>query len=76
MLSTNKMLDLQIRTKIAFEGMMGRIKDSERGQTAVEYAGIAFFVALLAVVLFNQRDAIASAVGQKVVEAIGRITGG
>lgn len=73
MFSTNKMLDLQIRTKMAFDHMMDRMKGSERGQTAVEYAGIAFFVALLAVALYAKRGDISDAVGAKIVEAVNEI---
>ena len=75
MYSTNKMLALQVRTKIAFDDMIEKIRNSERGQTAVEYAGIAFVVALVALFLIQQKEAIAGKVLQKITEAIDKITG-
>jgi len=75
MYSSNKMLALQVRTKIAFDTMLERIKNSERGQTAVEYAGIAFVAALIVVALATQKDKIAEGIGNKIHEAIGKITG-
>ncbi|MBO3723780.1 hypothetical protein J5X07_01820 [Actinomyces bowdenii] len=71
MFSTNKMLALQVRTKMAFEQM----KNSERGQTAVEYAGIAFLVALIALALIGANSEIGDAVKAKIIEAIDKITG-
>lgn len=74
MLSTNRMLALQLRTRAAFERVVERMKDAERGQTAVEYAGIAFFVALVAVALIGKNSAIGSLIFGKISEAIGKIT--
>ena len=73
MYNTNKMLALQVRTKIAFGMMIDRIKSSERGQTAVEYAGIAFVVALIAAVLINNRTEIGEAIRDKIKSALDQI---
>ena len=75
MFSTNKMLALQIRTKAAFEQMAERLKESERGQTAVEYAGIAFLVAVVAALLITKKSEIADPVIGKIGEAIQKIVG-
>ncbi|EGF50678.1 hypothetical protein HMPREF9056_02678 [Actinomyces sp. oral taxon 170 str. F0386] len=73
MYSTNKMLALQVRTKIAFDRMIERVKPSERGQTAVEYAGIAFVVALVAGVLITKQGEIADEILKKIKEALTKI---
>lgn len=73
MLSTNKMLALQVRTKTAFDRMVQCVKESERGQTAVEYAGIAFLVALIAVALIGANTQIGDAIKAKITEAINQI---
>ena len=75
MYSSNKMLALQVRTKIAFDDMIEKIKSSERGQTAVEYAGIAFVVALVAVALIAKKQTIADAISKKITDAINKIMG-
>ena len=76
MYSTNKMLALQVRTKIVFDDMVEKIKSSERGQTAVEYAGIAFVVALIAVALISKKGDISDAIGNKIKDAINQIKSG
>ena len=73
MYSTNKMLALQVRTKIAFDRMIERVKPSERGQTAVEYAGIAFVVALVAGALITKQGEIADEILKKIKEALTKI---
>jgi hypothetical protein len=73
MYSTNKMLALQVRTKVAFIKMTERIRLSERGQTAVEYAGIAFVVALVAAVLITKQGEIAGWISGKIKEALDKI---
>ena len=75
MYNTNKMLALQVRTKIAFVMMIDRIKSSERGQTAVEYAGIAFVVAMIALFLIGKQSEIGEKIVGKIGEAIDKITG-
>ena len=63
----------QVRTKIAFDRMIERVKPSERGQTAVEYAGIAFVVALVAGVLITKQGEIADEILKKIKEALTKI---
>lgn len=74
MFSTNKMLALQVRTKMVFEHMAERLKDSERGQTAVEYAGIVFVGALVAVTLIGYKTEIGESIYQKISNALETIS--
>lgn len=74
MFSTNKMLALQVRTRMVFEQMVERLKDSERGQTAVEYAGIVFVGALVAVALIRYKDQIGESIYQKISNALEAIS--
>ena len=53
--------------------MIERVKPSERGQTAVEYAGIAFVVALVAGVLITKQGEIADEILKKIKEALTKI---
>ena len=68
MYSTNKMLALQVRTKIVFDDMVEKIKSSERGQTAVEYAGIALVAgAIIGIVITAAKG---SDIGTTIIDKI------
>ena len=46
------MQDISIRVAVAIHGLAARLREQERGQTAVEYAGILAVIALIFVALF------------------------
>lgn len=64
------MQDISIRTAVAIQNLVQRMRDEERGQTAVEYAGILVLIALIFVAIFATnldtavRDAVNDAKGK------------
>jgi len=46
------MQDISIRTAVAIQNLYYRVRDEERGQTAVEYAGILALIAVIFAALF------------------------
>ena len=46
------MQDISIRTAVAIQNLYARLRDEERGQTAVEYAGILALIAVIFAALF------------------------
>jgi Flp pilus assembly pilin Flp len=49
---TNTVQDISIRTAVAVQNLYFRMRDEERGQTAVEYAGILALIAVIFAALF------------------------
>jgi len=49
---TNTVQDVSIRTAVAMQNLYFRLRDEERGQTAVEYAGILALIAVIFAALF------------------------
>jgi Flp pilus assembly pilin Flp len=49
---TNTVQDISIRTAVAMQNLYFRMRDEERGQTAVEYAGILALIAVIFAALF------------------------
>ena len=49
---TNTVQDISIRTAVAMQNLYVRMRDEERGQTAVEYAGILALIAVIFAALF------------------------
>jgi Flp pilus assembly pilin Flp len=47
------MQDIAIRTAVLLQSVFARVREQERGQTAVEYAGILALIALIFVALFG-----------------------
>jgi pilus assembly protein Flp/PilA len=47
------MQDIAIRTAVLLQSVAARLREQERGQTAVEYAGILALIALIFVALFG-----------------------
>jgi Flp pilus assembly pilin Flp len=46
------MQDISIRTAVAVQNLLRRLRDDEEGQAAVEYGGILAVIALIFVALF------------------------
>jgi Flp pilus assembly pilin Flp len=46
------MQDITLRTTVAVQNFLARLKDDEEGQAAVEYGGILAVIALIFVALF------------------------
>jgi len=77
MMNNNSLLRLQVRIQQAWTDL----RDSERGQTMVEYAGIGLvvvaIVAAVAAALSGDKDGgIGKAITGKISEVIGKIKGG
>jgi len=77
MMNNNSLLRLQVRIQQAWTDL----RDSERGQTMVEYAGIGLvvvaIVAAVAAALSGDKDGgIGKAITGKISEIIGKIKGG
>jgi Flp pilus assembly pilin Flp len=68
------MQDISIRTAVAIQNFVHRLRDEEEGQAAVEYGGILAVIALIFVALFGLglQDDISKAVDK----AVGQILGG
>jgi Flp pilus assembly pilin Flp len=49
---TTSVQDISIRTAVAMQNLYFRMRDEERGQTAVEYAGILALIAVIFAALF------------------------
>jgi|1186.fasta_scaffold1260429_1 Flp pilus assembly pilin Flp len=49
---TSTVQDISIRTAVAVQNLYARMRDEERGQTAVEYAGILALIAVIFAALF------------------------
>ncbi len=75
-MNNNSLLRLQVRIQQAWTDL----RDSERGQTMVEYAGIGLvvvaIVAAVAAALSGEDGGIGKAITGKISEVIGKIKGG
>jgi len=68
------MQDITLRTTVAFQNFLARLKDDEEGQAAVEYGGILAVIALIFVALFalNLDSTISNAVKEAVNSILGK----
>jgi Flp pilus assembly pilin Flp len=72
------MQDITIRTTVAVQNFLARLRDDEEGQAAVEYAGILAVIALIFVALFalGLDSTISNAVRDAVNSILGNGGGG
>ena len=72
-MNNSSLLRLQVRVRQAFADL----RDDERGQAMIEYAGIALIVAMLVAVaggaLTSQGQDIGEMIGAKIIEAISKL---
>ena len=68
------MQDITLRTTVAVQNFLARLKDDEEGQAAVEYGGILAVIALVFVALFalNLDSTISNAVKDAVNAILGK----
>ena len=68
------MHDMTLRTTVAVQTFLARLKDDEEGQAAVEYGGILAVIALIFVALFalNLDSTISNAVKDAVNSILGK----
>ena len=68
------MHDMTLRTTVAVQSFLARLKDDEEGQAAVEYGGILAVIALIFVALFalNLDSTISNAVKDAVNSILGK----
>jgi Flp pilus assembly pilin Flp len=68
------MHDMTLRTTVAVQSFLARLKDDEEGQAAVEYGGILAVIALIFVALFalNLDTTISNAVKDAVNSILGK----
>jgi Flp pilus assembly pilin Flp len=68
------MQDITIRTTVAVQNFLARLRDDEEGQAAVEYGGILAVIALIFVALFalNLDSTIPNAVKDAVNSILGK----
>ena len=68
------MHDMTLRTTVAVQNVLARLKDDEEGQAAVEYGGILAVIALIFVALFalNLDSTISNAVKEAVNSILGK----
>jgi len=68
------MQDITIRTAVAVQNLLHRLRDDEEGQAAVEYGGILAVIALIFVALFalNLDSTISNAVKDAVNSILGK----
>ena len=68
------MHDMTLRTTVAVQNFLARLKDDEEGQAAVEYGGILAVIALIFVALFalNLDSTISNAVRDAVNSILGK----
>jgi len=68
------MHDMTLRTTVAVQNVLARLKDDEEGQAAVEYGGILAVIALIFVALFalNLDTTISNAVKDAVNSILGK----
>jgi len=68
------MQDITLRTTVAVQNLLARLKDDEEGQAAVEYGGILAVIALIFVALFalNLDSTISTAVKDAVNSILGK----
>ena len=68
------MQDITLRTTVAVQTFLARLKDDEEGQAAVEYGGILAVIALIFVALFalNLDTTISNAVKDAVNSILGK----
>ena len=68
------MQDITLRTTVAVQNFLARLKDDEEGQAAVEYGGILAVIALVFVALFalNLDTTISNAVRDAVNSILGK----
>jgi len=68
------MHDMTLRTTVAVQNLLARLKDDEEGQAAVEYGGILAVIALIFVALFalNLDTTISNAVKDAVNSILGK----
>jgi Flp pilus assembly pilin Flp len=68
------MQDISIRTAVAFQNLLHRLRDDEEGQAAVEYGGILAVIALIFVAIFGL--GLDSTISNAVKTAVNQILGG
>jgi Flp pilus assembly pilin Flp len=68
------MHDMTLRTTVAVQSFLARLRDDEEGQAAVEYGGILAVIALIFVALFalNLDTTISNAVKDAVNSILGK----
>ena len=68
------MQDITLRTTVAVQNFLARLKEDEEGQAAVEYGGILAVIALIFVALFalNLDSTISNAVKEAVNSILGK----
>ena len=68
------MQDITLRTTVAVQNFLARLKEDEEGQAAVEYGGILAVIALIFVALFalNLDTTISNAVKDAVNSILGK----
>lgn len=68
------MQDFMLRTIVALQVLGLRMRE-ERGQTSVEWAGIAFVIVALVAALSGVMGSVASAIGSAISKAVGNLGG-
>jgi Flp pilus assembly pilin Flp len=67
------MQDITIRTAVAVQNLLHRLREDEEGQAAVEYGGILAVIALVFVALFALN--LDTTIGNAVKDAVSQILG-
>ncbi len=68
------MQDITIRTAVAVQNLVHRLRDDEDGQAAVEYGGILAVIALIFIAIFGL--GLDTTIGNAVEKAVGEILTG
>jgi Flp pilus assembly pilin Flp len=68
------MQDISIRTAVAVQSLLQRLRDDEEGQAAVEYGGILAVIALIFVAIFGL--GLDNTISNAVRDAVNQILGG
>ena len=68
------MQDISIRTTVAVQNFLHRLRDDEEGQAAVEYGGILAVIALIFIAIFGL--GLDTTIGNAVEKAVGEILTG
>ena len=68
------MQDITIRTAVAVQSLVSRLRDDEDGQAAVEYGGILAVIALIFIAIFGL--GLDTTIGNAVEKAVGEILTG
>ena len=68
------MQDITLRTTVAVQNFLHRLRDDEEGQAAVEYGGILAVIALIFIAIFGL--GLDTTIGNAVEKAVGEILTG